>query len=313
MTKKKYIYNPKALTYEPVKTSFKTYIKQFGLFFLVSLVMAFVFSVSYSHFFDTIEEAQLKHQNSKLSSQLSMMNTQIDSIHSSLDIIQEKDDELYRMLLGEDPLDEEIRIAGIGGSEIMPDKNNPFIASQSELNKIKARLSVQNNSYDELSYNALKLADELNSQPKISPIREEHLVRFASRFGFRTHPIFKIRKFHKGIDLTASKGTPVYATAPGKVVIAGNLKDGYGNKIVIDHGNGYKTVYAHLHKINVKYGEKINLASFIGQVGNTGRSISSHLHYEVRKDDHPINPVPYLYSDFSPEEFDQLVELAVQD
>ncbi len=312
MIKKKYIYNPKTLTYEPLKPSFKTYLKQGGFILLLSLSLAFIFSFSYSYFFDTIEEAQLKQQNTKLYIQLTDINQEVDSIHSCLNMVQEKDDELYRILLGESPLANEIRIAGIGGSSNYFTRKDVFQLSQINIDKAKARLSVQNSSLDELTYKALKLADEMNSQPRISPIRESQLIRFASRFGYREHPIFKIRKFHKGVDLTASTGTPVYATAPGKVVIATDAHDGYGNKIVIDHGNGYKTVYAHLSKINVKYGSNVNLATQIGEVGNTGRSISAHLHYEVRINGFPVNPADYFYRDFSDSEFDQLIELALR-
>ena len=310
MIKKKYIYNPKTLNYEPLKPSFKTYLKQGFFITAISLSLAFILSFSYFSFFDTPAEVQLKNQNANLNNQLSGLYLQIDSIHTSLSSVQEKDDELYRVLLGEPPLDDEIRLAGIGGSANSLTNKNYFQISQVNIDKAKARLAVQNSSLDELTYKALELADEMNSQPKIFPIRENDLIRFASHYGYRNHPIFKIRKFHKGVDLTASTGTPVYATAPGIVIIAANAHDGYGNKIVIDHGNGYKTVYAHLNKINVKYGAQVNLASKIGEVGNTGRSISPHLHYEVRKNNHPVNPLKYFYRDFSDSEFDELIELA---
>ena len=310
MTKKKFIYNPKTLTYEPIKPSFKVYMKQ-GLFILaISLSLAFIFSFTYFSLFDTPKEAQLKTQNANLSSQLASIAKEVETIQSDLNKVQEKDDELYRVLLGEPPLADEIRKAGIGGTANSILGKDCFQLAQVDIDKAKARLVVQNASLDELTQKALVLADEMNSQPRIFPIRESDLIRFASFFGYRNHPIFKIRKFHKGIDLTASKGTPVYATAPGKVVIAGNLHDGYGNKIVIDHGNGYKTVYAHLNKITVKRGALVNLASKIGEVGNTGRSLASHLHYEVRIEDHPVNPINYLYRDFSDSEFDELIDLA---
>lgn len=310
MIKKKYIYNPKTLTYEPLKPSFKTYLKQ-GLFIMaISLSLAFIFSFSYFSFFDTPEEAQLKNQNANLYSQLADITKEIEKVQTGLNRVQEKDDELYRILLGEPPLAGEIRKAGIGGSVNSLVDKNCFQLAQIDIDKAKARLEVQNASLDELTQKALVLADKMNSQPRIFPIRESDLIRFASHFGFRNHPIFKIRKFHKGIDLTASTGTPVYATAPGKVIIAANLHDGYGNKIVIDHGNGYKTVYAHLNKINVKRGTLVNLASQIGEVGSTGRSLAAHLHYEVRINDQAVNPVNYVYRDFSDSEFDELIVLA---
>lgn len=309
MIKRKYIYNPKTLSYEPLKPNFKTYLKQGGSILGLSLSLAFIFTISFSYFFDTPEELQLKNQNTKLYSQLTVIDQELDSIHIFLNEVQQKDDDLYRMLLGESPLEDEIRLAGIGGHPMPVVDNDEFRLAHIDLEKVKARLAVQNSSLDELTYKAIKLNDDLNSQPRIMPIRENELVRFASGYGFRIHPIFNIQKFHKGIDLTAVRGTSVYATAPGIVVIAANAHDGYGNKIVIDHGNGYKTVYAHLNKMKVKRGETVNLASIIGEVGNTGRSIAPHLHYEVRIDNHPVNPLKYLYRDFTNEEFDQLVAL----
>jgi len=308
MRERKYIYNPKTLSYEPAQRSNKSILVQLGLGLVFSLLLAVLFTWTYSFQFDTPEELQLKTQNNKLQTQLYVYGQKLDSIHSYLSEVQQRDDDLYRVLLGEEPLEDEIRLAGIGGSESFR-YDSEFMISQLDLDKAQARVAVQKSSLDELTYTALKLANELESRPKLTPIRNRDLVRFSSKFGYRTHPIYHIRKFHEGIDLTAPRGTNIYAAASGKVIIAGNHRDGYGNKVVIDHGNGYKTLYAHLHKIKVKYGQEVKLASIIGEVGNTGGSISPHLHYEVQIDGHVVDPVPYLYSNFSEDEFDALVAL----
>jgi len=307
--KTKYIYNPKTLSYEPVKPGIKDYLKLGGTLIMVSLVLSVVFTFTYSYYFDSPEEAQLKTENIKLSNELAIVDIQLDSIQMTLSKVQDKDDSIFRILLGKKPLPMEIRSAGIGGYVETVKESNGFLITQRKIDKVKARLAVQNASLNELEADALQQAEILNSQPRIFPLREQDLIRFASPFGYREHPIFKIRKFHKGVDLTAARGTAVYATAPGTVVIASNCHDGYGNKVVIDHGNGYKTVYAHLSKIEVKKGQHIKLAKEIGKVGNTGRSIAPHLHYEVRVNDTPVNPVKYFYRDFTNEEFDQLVAL----
>jgi len=309
MIKKKYIYNSKTLSYEPVEFSFLSVLKKTAFILFISILLAVAFSVTHAYFFDTIQEAQLKQENSNLHKQIMVLDQEVNGIQKSLAKLQEKDDKLYRSLLGVPPLEEDIRLAGIGGAVDISTPSG-FLFSQSDINKAKALLEVQNSSIDELTQQALAYADKLNSQPKIFPLREKDLIRFASPFGYRTHPIYHIVKFHKGVDLTALKGTPVYATAQGKVIVATDAHDGYGKKVMIDHGNGYKTVYAHLSKINVKYGQMVNLATKIGEVGNTGTSVSSHLHYEVRKNDRPVNPNAYFYRDFTEEEFDQLVALA---
>lgn len=306
MVRRKFVYNSKTLRYEPIKPSLKSYLKNAGIILSLSVVLAFCFIWTYSIFFDSPEEVQLKNQNNKLETQLYVYGQKLDSIHLYLSEVQQRDDELYRVLLGEDPISKEIRLAGIGGSNSFR-LDSESIISQLDMDKAKARVAVQRSSLDELTYKANQLAADLESRPKITPIRKSDIVRFTSGFGFRTHPIYHIRKFHEGIDITARKGTPVYAASAGKVMIAGNMKDGYGNKVVIDHGNGYRTLYAHLDKIFVKWGQEVSLAQEIGKVGNTGGSVSAHLHYEVQKDNFVTDPLPYLYSQFSDEEFDELI------
>jgi murein DD-endopeptidase MepM/ murein hydrolase activator NlpD len=308
MVRRKFVYNSKTLRYEPIKPSLKSYLKNAGTILILSLILAFGFTWTYSMLFDSPEEVKLKNQNNKLETQLYVYGQKLDSIHFYLSEVQQRDDELYRVLLGEDPISKEIRLAGIGGSNSFR-LDSESIISQLDMDKAKARVAVQRSSLDELTYKANQLAADLESRPKITPIRKSDIVRFTSGFGFRTHPIYHVRKFHEGIDITARKGTPVYAASAGKVIIAGNMKDGYGNKVVIDHGNGYRTLYAHLDKILVKWGQEVNLAQQIGKVGNTGGSVSPHLHYEVQKNNYVIDPLPYLYSQFSDEEFDELVAL----
>lgn len=270
--------------------------------------LAIVLSVSYSYIFDSPEEIVLKQKNAKNQRDLELIKSDLESYRASLADMQDKDDNLYRLILGVDPVDLDIRTAGIGGSSnedrLKSIPNNLTLSSYlMEINQLDAKTKVQSVSFDELTSLASENINRLQHRPSISPIAPVDLVRFSSSFGYRTHPIFKIRKFHKGIDLTALKGSPVYATAKGKVVIAGNLQDGYGNKVVIDHGYGYKTVYAHLNKIQAKVGQEISLGDLIGQVGNTGISVAPHLHYEVRLNDDVINPLNFIFKDISEEEY----------
>jgi murein DD-endopeptidase MepM/ murein hydrolase activator NlpD len=307
MVRKKYVYNQKTLQYEPVQKGIKDYFKQAAIIMVTSIILATGFIFTYSLNFDSPEEIQLKNDRNQLQTQLYIYGQKLDSIHSYLAEIEQRDDQLYRILLGEDPLAPEIRMAGIGGHEFH--FNEDYLISQRDLDQAKARVAVQKASYDELTYKALELEKDWGSRPKITPIRKRDLVRFSSGFGYRMHPIYHINKMHEGVDLTARKGTPVYAAEAGTVVIAANQYDGYGKKVVIDHGNGYRTLYAHLNKINVKRGQEILLATKIGEVGNTGGSVSDHLHYEVQKNGRAIDPVPYLFNLFSDSEFDELIAL----
>lgn len=307
MVGKKYVYNQKTLQYEPVEKGIKEYLGQFAIIMVLSILMATGFIFTYSLYFDSPEEVQLKNDRNKLQTQLYIYGQKLDSIHSYLSEVEQRDDKLYRILLGEDPLQAEIRMAGIGGGTF--NFTEDYLISQRDLDQAKARVAVQKASLDELTFKALRLEKDLESRPKITPIRKKDMIRFASGFGYRMHPIYHINKMHEGVDLTARKGTPVYAAESGTIIIAANQYDGYGKKVVIDHGNGYRTLYAHLNKINVKRGQKVFLATKIGEVGNTGGSVSDHLHYEVQKNGRAIDPTPYLYSLFTDYEFDQLIAL----
>jgi murein DD-endopeptidase MepM/ murein hydrolase activator NlpD len=288
-------------------------VKKHFLIPLLVLVLAVIISFTSSLVFDSPEEYALKKENAQHIKNLELIKTEMDGLNVTLFNIQEKDDYLYRLILGVDPIAEEIRTAGIGGSI----KDNKIASLPSdlslgeyrkELNQLNAKLKVQSVSFDELTSLATDNINRLQHRPSIFPIAPDDLIRFSSGFGYRTHPIFKIRKFHKGIDLTALKGSPIFSTAIGKVIIAANLHDGYGNKVVIDHGYGYKTVYAHLHKIQVKIGQEMNLGDLIGQVGNTGISVSPHLHYEVRLNNQAINPLGFIFKDISTEEYQLITQ-----
>lgn len=272
----------------------------------ISFILGIGFNLSFSFFFDSPEEILLKRQNKELQTQLYAYGYRMDSIEKYLVEMQEKDDHLYRKLLNEQPMAKEIRMAGIGGSGDFSTES--LYITPIDLDRVEARIAVQMSSIDELTYKADILVREYASLPQISPMLQSDLIRFTSGFGYRNHPIYHLEKFHKGIDLTAEKGTPVFATSKGKVVVASNQADGYGKKVIIDHGNGIKTVYAHLSQILVKVGQEVNLAQEIGKVGNSGRSIACHLHYELRKNDVAIDPTPFLDWDFSAEEYKSLAD-----
>lgn len=308
MFKKQFFGNKKTLMFDEPSAKRTTKVKRYIFIPLQVILLAVILSIGFSFIFDTPEEYTLKQENAQHIKNLALIQTELNKLNATLSEIQEKDDYLYRLVLGVDPIAEEIRTAGIGGST--EDKTTASLPSdldlgeyKKEINQLNAKLKVQSISFDELTTLAINNINRLQHRPSIFPIAPDDLIRFSSGFGYRTHPIFKIRKFHKGIDLTALKGSPIYSTAEGKVIIAANLNDGYGNKVVIDHGFGYKTVYAHLHKIEVKIGQEMNLGGLIGQVGNTGISVSPHLHYEVRLNDVVINPLNFVFKDISSEEY----------
>lgn len=313
MIKKQQIESTKSLKQSLLKSDKALKLKKYVLQPFLVLLLSLIISVISSLVFETPEEYALKLENAQHLKNIELIQAELDNVNIALRDLQERDDEIYRKVLGVAPIAEEIRTAGIGGS--LEDNNAEPIPNdlklsvyKKELNQLNAKLKIQSVSFDELTTLATENINRLQHRPSIFPLAPSDLIRFASGFGYRTHPIFHIRKFHKGVDLTALKGSPVYSTAKGTVIVASNLNDGYGNKVVVDNGYGYKTIYAHLHKIQVKVGQELNLGDLVGQVGNTGISVSPHLHYEIRYNDNPINPMSFIFKDISSEEYQLITQ-----
>jgi murein DD-endopeptidase MepM/ murein hydrolase activator NlpD len=174
------------------------------------------------------------------------------------------------------------------------------------------KIYVQSTSYDQLIKLAKNKETMLACIPAIMPISNKDLKRTASGWGWRIHPIYKIRKFHYGMDFTAPTGTDIYSTGDGVVELVESSMRGYGNHIVINHGYGYKTIYAHLNGFNVKQGQQVKRGDIIGFVGNSGMSTAPHLHYEVMRNGEKVNPVNYYFNDLSAEEYERMIEISIK-
>ena len=228
--------------------------------------------------------------------------------------IQQRDDNLYRVILQADPIDASVRNAGIGNmtryTELMKLNDADLVVSTTrKLDQLARQVYVQSNSLDELVKLGQTQEDRLKCIPAIQPVSNKDLKRTASGYGLRIDPIYKTRKFHEGMDFAAETGTPVYATGNGKVAEAG-WKQGYGNSVLINHGYGYQTRYAHMSKILVRPGQEIKRGEEIGLVGSTGKSTGPHLHYEVIYKGKHDNPINYYFFDLSPEDYDRMVQIA---
>ena len=317
MSNPKYRFNPETLSYDKITLTTRQKIFKFLKGTTLLLSVSFLFLIVLSFFFDTPGEKIQKRENKQLLYQYELLNQKVEKMEQSMDEIQQHDDNIYRLIFGIDPVPENIRKAGVGGSNPYKEleqysKSDLLIETSKKIDNLTRRMVVQAESYD----NIMKLVEDkekfLASVPAISPIADRNLKRFASGYGYRIHPIYRTLKMHKGIDLTAPTGTKVYATGGGKVISAGYAAGGYGIKVIIDHGYGYKTLYAHLNKVNVKVGKRVARGDVIGEVGSTGRSTAPHLHYEVRKNDQTENPVNYYYTDLTPEEYEEMINVSSQ-
>ena len=250
--------------------------------------------------------------------QLELMNKKLDQLNIVLEEIEQRDNNIYRVLFETNPIPSEVRKAGFGGVNRYKnlegyDNSKLITETTKKIEILTKQIVIQSKSLDEIERLAIEKEKLLSAIPSIQPIKRGDLTRMASGYGYRTDPFNKTRKMHYGMDFTAPRNTPVYAASDGKIVRADSRSTGYGKHIRIDHGFGYMTLYAHLYKYNVRRGQKVKKGDIIGFVGNTGRSQAPHLHYEVWKDKKRVNPINYYLGNLSPEEFDDLIKLANQE
>ncbi len=312
MAKIKYKFDHKTLTYDKIILTGKQKFYRFLTYLSATFLIAVIYNVVFVIFFDTPKEKGLKRENQQLITQYDILNNRFDLVEKTLEDLQKRDDNIYRVIFEAEPIPPSVRSAGFGGTNRYIDlqgyKNSELVTETTQrLDKITKKLYVQSKSYDEVIELAENKEKMVACIPAIMPISNKDLRRTASGWGWRIHPIYKIRKFHYGMDFTAPTGTEVYASGDGVVVTVENSLRGYGKRVVIDHGFGYKTLYAHLNGFNVRKGQKVKRGEVIGFVGSTGTSTAPHLHYEVFKNNQKVNPVHYYFNDLTPEEFDKMI------
>lgn len=318
MSKVKYRFNKKTLTFDRVQITLKKRLLYFFTHLSTGLVFAAVVLVIAYNFIDSPKEKAQKREIEQMKLQYWILNDQINRIIKVVKDLQDRDDNIYRVIFEADPIPSSIREAGMGGIDRYEklqgfNSSEIMIETTKKLDKITGQLYVQSKSFDEVFELAKNKEAMLACIPAIQPISNKDLRRLESHFGMRTDPFYKVRKFHEGIDFSAPVGTEIYATGNGTVAVAGReTYGGYGNQILIDHGYNYTTRYAHLSRIFVRTGQKITRGQIIGYVGNTGKSTSPHLHYEVRKNMIALNPIYFFFNDLTPEQFEQMLVMSQQ-
>jgi murein DD-endopeptidase MepM/ murein hydrolase activator NlpD len=317
MAKIKYYYDTETCKYERVKTKTSDIVLNgLGMISLV-LIVAAGLAILHGIYFPQHQTILLQNQVAEQRFEINKLGREVTQLNEILTGIEKRDDNIYRVVLGAEPIDKSIREAGVGGSERYADieqkdiiDKEMIIELSERVDKLRRKMYIESKSQDEL----VKLAENKEKLyaaiPAIQPISNKQLMALASGFGLRTHPIYKVRKMHSGIDFAASIGTPIYATADGKVENVDVKFSGYGKLVEIDHGFGYKTRYAHMHDFAVRKGQQVRRGDLIGYVGNTGLSTAPHLHYEVLINGSQVDPVHYFYNDLSASEYEKILELA---
>lgn len=320
MSKVKYYYDSETLSYrkiEPKKGRTFGFIVLSALGILLSGLFFFLLYLNIPYI-ETPKEKELARELSNAQLRLELLNRQMDQAQAVLTEVQDRDNNLYRVYFEANPIPDEQRLAGFGGINrykdwVGFDNSQLLISTAKRMDIITKQIVVQSKSLDEIAALAEEKEKLLAAIPAIQPVRNEDLTRMASGFGYRTDPFTKVRKFHYGMDFTAPRGTPVYASGDGVVDRADARATGFGRHIRIKHGYGYESIYAHLYKYNVRKGQRVKRGDLIGFVGSTGRSQAPHLHYEIWKDGDKINPIHFYYGNLSAEEFNELLKASQQE
>lgn len=317
MSKIKYKFNTKSLTYEKVTVPIRKRVWQVLSYLATGLVFATITIILALNYLDSPKEKQLKRENEVISLQYELLNNRLEEVAEVLDDIQERDNNIYRTIFEAEPIPASIRKAGFGGVDrykALQGYNNSdlMVETSKRLDRVSKQLYIQSKSFDEVVKLVKGKTQLLASIPAIQPISNEDLRHQPSGFGWRTHPIYKTPEFHPGMDFSAPQGTEIRATGDATVERADAAAQGYGNHVVLNHGYGYKTLYGHMLKFVVRPGQKVKRGQLIGFVGSTGLSTAPHVHYEVMKGGEKMNPINYYYNDLTPEQYQKLIELSEQ-
>jgi murein DD-endopeptidase MepM/ murein hydrolase activator NlpD len=311
----KYKFNSDSLSFDKVRLGIGEILLRLMAYFVGSVIVAIVYWVIFDSFFDSPKEKALAREVQQLTIQYDLINRELGNVENVLEDLEKTDDNLYRTIFEAEPIPATLRQGGVGGVNRYKSlegyqNSNLVIETVNRLDKIRKKVYVQSKSFEDLVELSKSKEEMLRSVPAIIPISNKDLTRVASGFGLRIHPIYKIIKFHYGMDFTAPPGTDVYSTGNGVVASVQSSQRGLGKNIVIDHGFGYSSTYAHLSNFNVRVGQKVQRGDIIGYVGSTGTSIANHLHYEVKLNGVNVDPVNYYFEDLTPAEYERMIEIA---
>lgn len=317
MAKIKYYYDTESCKYIRVRT--KTSDVILNVLGVVSLTMAMAVGLLllYSNYFESPKELMLKNEVKTMEFYYQDLKQKVETLDKILADMSYRDDNIYRVVLGAEPIDKAIRESGVGGSDRYAeisakniDHDKTIIELNEAIDKLRRKVYIESKSHDEVIELAENKEKLFAAIPAIQPVPKKATVVLASGYGIRIHPIYKVRKMHTGIDFAAPIGTPIYAAADGVVDNVDISFTGYGKKVEIDHGFGYRTRYAHMHMFVVRNGQHVKRGEIIGYVGDTGLSTAPHLHYEVFINRAQVNPVHYFFNDLNPAEYAKIIELA---
>ena len=315
MKKIKYFFNTHTLRFEKIEVPLKVRLLQTIGFVIASLAVGVLFVAILFKFIDSPKERLLSQQNTAYKESYAVLQERMKQLELQMVELEQRDNDVYRSIFEATPIPDSARVKEMLAKNeirlIQSLSNTALIENmRNQLNNLSLRMSFQGQSFTEITAMVKNKEKLLRAIPAIQPVSNKNLKRVASGFGYRIDPLYKDSRLHAGLDFSAPTGTPIYATADGEVQIAGFNTDGYGNKVVINHGYGFQTLYAHMVRVIARVGQSIKRGEVIGYVGSTGKSTGPHLHYEVIKRGTKVDPVYYFYNDLTPAQFDRLLKEA---
>ena len=310
---KQYIFNQLTQDFEVFETSKSRKVFRFVLIFLAFLGVAFLFAILLFTFFKSPKEKMQDRELEFMKLKYEMLSDRLDDIELLMTDMEQRDNNLYRVMFEADPIPSSVRRSGFSDADRYADlygyvNSGMVVSAARKLDVIASQLYNQSVSYDTLFAMARNKSDMLAHIPAIFPLKETEVKYISSFFGYRPDPIYKVEKFHSGIDFSAAMGTEAYATGDGVVADVERNEWGYGNMVIIDHGYGYMTRYAHLQKAAVRKGQKVKRGQKIGYIGDSGKTTGVHLHYEVLKNDVYVDPINFFYNDLTPDQYEQILQ-----
>ncbi|MEY4150064.1 MAG: hypothetical protein RL555_668 [Bacteroidota bacterium] len=315
MKKVKYYYNTHTLRYEKAVTPLRVKVLRVFGFVAASLVTASLIAYFAFRFVGSPREKMLELQNQEMREDYYELVEKARVLEQQMKELETRDNDIYRAIFEATPIPDSARAKKIETeleiAKIEKISSKKLVGSvAATMDNLVERIRSQEKSYEEVNQLVKDKERLLAHTPAIQPVSNKNLKRIASGFGYRIDPIYKTPRLHPGLDFTAPQGTPIYATANGKVEVAGNLGDGYGRHVIINHGYGYKTLYGHMVRIKARAGQPVRRGEVIGWVGSTGKSTGPHCHYEVIKNGSPIDPIYFFYNDLTPAQFDRILKQA---
>jgi murein DD-endopeptidase MepM/ murein hydrolase activator NlpD len=315
MKKLKYYYNTHSLRYEKLETPLRVKLLRVFGFIATALVTAAIISYFAFQFVGSPGEKILRAQNERLRIRYENLQDEVVTIEQQMKELEKRDNEVYRSIFEAKPIPDSVRASALAKekeiAKVESMEDMEVVRSiQTTLKTLASRIITQKNSYMQLEGLMKNKEKILAATPAIQPVSNQQLNRIASGFGYRIDPVYKTIKMHAGLDFAAPQGTPIYATANGRIKLAGYHSGGYGNHVVIDHGYGYETLYGHMVKVKARRGQTVTRGEIIGYVGTTGKSTGPHCHYEVHKNGNKIDPIYFFYNDLTPQQFDELLKRA---